>query len=82
MKHNWGYYKSLSALVLIAGGAVLLLEHIARYGMTEFGDVLGHETYGLVMIIAGFLLVLKRKKKDNRWFPVNTRKEETRWVIY
>jgi len=63
MKHDWSYYKSLSALVLVAGGAVLLLEHIARYGMTEFGDIMGHETYGIIMIIAGFLLVAKRRKK-------------------
>ena len=70
MKHDWGYYKNLSALVLIVSGAALMIEHIARYGMTEYGDILGHETYGLVMVIAGFLLVLKREKKDNRWFPI------------
>ena len=64
MKHDWSYYRSLGALVLIAGGAVLLLEHIARYGMTELGDLLGHETYGIIMIVAGFLLVLKRRKQD------------------
>ena len=76
MKHDWGYYKSLLALVLIAGGAILLLEHIARYGMTEFGDILGHETYGIIMIIVGFLLVLKRKKQDGRWFPINEEEKQ------
>ena len=49
------YYLSLVSGLLILAGAVLMVEHVLRYGYLEF-ELLGHETYGLVMVIVGAIL--------------------------
>ena len=62
-KENWGrlkpYYKNLVSLVLIVSGSALIIEHIFKYGGTDLMDWIGHEYYGLAMIIIGFLLSMK-----------------------
>jgi hypothetical protein len=49
------YHLSLVSGLLILAGAVLMVEHVLRYGYLEF-ELLGHETYGLIMVIAGAIL--------------------------
>lgn len=69
------YYKRLISLVLIVGGAALMIEHLFQYGGYDVMDVAGHEYYGLAMIVAGFLLSMKWKQwkslnlKDPRNWP-------------
>lgn len=52
------------ALVLFGVSIGLLGEHIIGVGYIEFGDLLGHETYGLVgMLISWILLGVVHKLK-------------------
>ena len=53
------YYKRLITLVLIVGGSALMIEHLFQYGGFDVMDAAGHEYYGLLMIIMGFLLSMK-----------------------
>lgn len=53
------YYKKLISMVLIISGTSLMLEHLFTYDGFDLLDIAGHETYGLIMIIAGFLLSMK-----------------------
>ena len=58
------YHKSTSAL-LIMGGAGLMMEHLFTYDGFDLLDFVGHEYYGLAMIIIGFLLSMKWKQWDS-----------------
>jgi len=49
---------------LIIVGATLLIEHLYVWGGFDFWDFLGHEWYGLIMIIIGFILSLRFKRKS------------------
>lgn len=59
---NWHklkpYYKKLIASCMILVGSFLILEHIFTYGRTDLLDFIGHEYYGLGMIIAAFILMI------------------------
>jgi len=52
------YYKKLLSGLLIVGGCFLMLEHLFTFGGFDI-ELLGHEYYGIGMIILGFLLMLK-----------------------
>ncbi len=52
------YYKKLISGLLIIGGCFLLLEHLFSFGGFDI-ELLGHEYYGIGMVISGFLLMLK-----------------------
>lgn len=53
------YYARLLGMALTAGGAVLIIEHNIKYDGLDLLDWCGHETYGLIMIIIGFLISIK-----------------------
>lgn len=53
------YYKRLISLVLIVGGSALLIEHLFQYNGYDMADWIGHDYFGMAMIIAGFLLSMK-----------------------
>lgn len=53
------YYKRLISLVLIVGGAALMIEHLFQYQGFDTLDFFGHEYIGFGMIIIGFLLSMK-----------------------
>jgi len=55
------YYKWLTSGVLLVAGFFLIMEHFVRFGGFDI-EVLGHEWYGLAMIIVGILLSLKWKQ--------------------
>jgi len=58
------YYKKLLSGLLIIGGCFLLIEHLFTFGGFDI-ELLGHEYYGISMVILGFLLMLKwRQLKD------------------
>jgi len=65
-KENWGklkpYYKKLTSGLLIAGGGFLLIEHLFQFDGFDLLDFVGHEYYGLGMIIVAFLLSMKWKQ--------------------
>ncbi|RLG68992.1 MAG: hypothetical protein DRO11_08335 [Methanobacteriota archaeon] len=55
------YYKKLIAGLLITGGCFLLLEHLFTFDGFDI-EFLGHEYYGIGMILTGFLLMVKREQ--------------------
>ena len=58
------YYKKLISGLLIVGGGFLMIEHLFSFGGFDI-EIVGHEWYGLGMIILGFLLSMKwRQIKD------------------
>lgn len=56
-------------MVLIISGSALIIEHIFKFNGTDMLDFMGHEYYGLAMIITGFLLSMKwsQWKKLKLW---------------
>ena len=52
------YYKKLVGGLLILGGGFLLLEHLFNFGGFDI-EILGHEFYGIAMIVIGYLLCMK-----------------------
>lgn len=62
-KENWPrlkpYYKKLVSSVLLLVGAFLMMEHLWTFDGYDLGDWIGHEYFGMAMIIAGFLLSMK-----------------------
>lgn len=57
------YYRKLASGFLIVGGAFLLLEHALVWGGFDVDDPTGHETYGMIMIVAAYLISARRKGK-------------------
>ena len=53
------YHKRLLSGMLIVSGAFLMLEHLFMYEGFDLLDFVGHEYYGLGMIIIGFLISIK-----------------------
>jgi len=58
---DWEYIKKLISLCAIIVGATLLIEHLMTWGGFDWGDWLGHEFYGLILIIIGFIVGLRIK---------------------
>ena len=56
------YYKKLISGFLIVGGSFLMLEHLFMFDGFDLLDFVGHEYYGLAMIIGAFLLSMKWKQ--------------------
>jgi len=52
------YYKWLVSGILMAAGNFLIFEHFIRYGGFDI-ELLGHEWYGLGLVLIGMLLSLK-----------------------
>lgn len=52
------YYRKLIGALLIIGGGALVLEHLFNFGGFDL-ELLGHEVYGIVMIVIGYLVCLK-----------------------
>ena len=52
------YYKWLVSGVLMVAGNFLIFEHFIRYGGFDI-ELLGHEWYGLGLVLIGMLLSLK-----------------------
>lgn len=53
-------FKKLGSMILIILGTFLILEHIYTYGGIDLWDLLGHEWFGILFILAGILTA-------NRW---------------
>ena len=62
-KDNWKqlapYYKKLGSGCLIVAGSFLMMEHLFVYEGFDLLDFIGHEYYGLGMILVGFMLSMK-----------------------
>lgn len=78
-KENWKrlspYYRKLLSGILIVAGGFLMLEHLFEYDGFDLLDFIGHEYYGLAMIIIAFGLSMKWKQwkslklhKIKNWF--------------
>ena len=57
IKKEW---KKLGSMSLVGLGSFLLLEHIYSYSGLDLWDLLGHEWFGIILIICGILTA-------NRW---------------
>ena len=68
-KENWRrlapYYRKVASGGLIVLGSFLMLEHLFQFDGFDLFDVIGHEYYGLGMIIVGFLLSMKWHQWDD-----------------
>ena len=63
---DWRYIRKLLGGVCIVSGGFLLLEHLFMFGHFDI-EVLGHEYYGLALIVFGFLLNVEwRQLRDIR----------------
>ena len=69
------YYARLVGMALTAGGAVLIIEHNIKYDGLDLLDFAGHESYGLIMIIIGFLISIKWEQ----WKTLDL-KDPRKWV--
>lgn len=71
------YYKKLVSGLLIVGGGFLLLEHLFQFWGFDV-ELVGHEIYGLLMIVIALLLSMKWKQlpalldaiKNRQWLKV------------
>ncbi len=70
------YYRKLLSLCFLLVGSFLMGEHIYNYGF-DIGDLLGHETYGFVMIILAILISPHTIIKD----PIKYAKEKLKRVF-
>lgn len=59
--YNLDYAKKMISGLFIVGGVFLLLEHLFNFKGFDI-ELIGHEYYGLAMIIAAFLLAMKWKQ--------------------
>ena len=57
------YYRKLASGFLVVGGAFLLLEHSLVWGGFDIDDPIGHESYGMIMIIVAYLVSARYKGK-------------------
>lgn len=61
------YYKKLTyntiATMLGVMGFILLYEHESVWGYIDLTDFVGHEIYGLMMILIGFIMFLYKSKQ-------------------
>ena len=55
------YYRKLISGLLIVGGSFLLLEHLFTFGGFDI-EFIGHEYYGIIMIVVAFLVSIKWKQ--------------------
>ena len=62
-KENWRkllpYYKKLIGAGMIVLGAFLMLEHLFQFGGFDMLDFIGHEYYGVGLILGALLLCMK-----------------------
>ena len=62
-KENWKrlskYYKKIISGGCIILGTFLMMEHLFMFSGFDLFDWIGHEYYGLALIITGFLLSIK-----------------------
>ena len=56
--HSWKYNKKLLGAVMFVSGIALILEHLFNFGGFDI-ELIGHEWYGLILIIMAFLLNMK-----------------------
>jgi hypothetical protein len=59
--YNLGYAKKMVSGLLIVGGGFLLIEHLFNFKGFDI-ELIGHEYYGLIMILTAFLLSMKWKQ--------------------
>ncbi len=50
------YYKKLISFICIIVGAGLLIEHLFAWGGFDLLDFPGHEWWGILLVIIGFLI--------------------------
>ncbi len=50
----------MGSICFILSGTFLLVEHIYTYGGIDLWDLLGHEIFGILLIVIGVLF-------SNRW---------------
>ena len=56
------YYKKLGSFICILVGSGLLIEHLFTWQEFNLLDFFGHEWYGIILIIIGFILSGKLTK--------------------
>ena len=76
IKTEW---KKLGSMSLIIIGAFLLLEHIYTYGFITLMDFLGHEWFGIILIVAGLLVANKSWVGDKS--PIQYALDKIKYIL-
>jgi len=66
------YYKWLISGTLMTAGNFLIFEHMIRYGGFDI-ELLGHEWYGLGLVITGMFLSIKWGQLKGLYRAIRTR---------
>lgn len=75
-KEPEGYRRSVLSATMILSGAFLILEHLLTWYTLDWA--LGHEWLGLVLVLFGFAISLKGKKRKE--VPCTAPKVKPGWV--
>lgn len=59
--YNWNYNRKILGAVMLISGVALMLEHLFTFNGFDL-ELIGHEYYGLALIIGAFLFNLKWKQ--------------------
>lgn len=59
--HSWDHNKKLLGGVMLISGIFLLIEHLFTHGGYDI-ELLGHEWYGIALILGAVLLNIKYKQ--------------------
>jgi hypothetical protein len=60
--YDWDYIKTLFSAISIIAGTFLLLEHLFMFNGFDLFDFIGHEYYGIFLIVLGFIIKIKWKQ--------------------
>lgn len=75
--HSWNHNKKLIGLAFFVSGIALLIEHLYTHGGFDI-EVLGHEFYGIALIVIAILINVKWRQlpallkalKNREWLKV------------
>ena len=70
-------WKKLGSMSLVLVGSLLILEHIYTYGGIELVDILGHEWFGIILIVLGLFVANRQVPKEKM---IKETKEKIRYI--
>ena len=63
---KYTYYRTLLTTICLLISSFLLLEHTWHFGGIDLSDIVGHETYGIILFIAA-VLIAPKIGKSKEW---------------
>lgn len=59
--YNWRRNRKIAGFGLFSFGVFMIIEHYFSYGGMDI-EIIGHEYWGIISIIIGFILMIKDKQ--------------------